>query len=132
MGINIFDITGTDPHHPEAVAAGEDFDEYARFITTLYSARKQQHITQKQVARVMGTKQSVISDIERVGGNPTIRTLQRYARAVGLRMVVRAATPRVGSGWTNAGSFTPTSSTVSSHTTPTIDARATNQFSRAS
>lgn len=86
MGIDIVGISGYDPNDPEIIAAGEDFDEFADFITGLYRARKAQGITQKQVATSMGTKQSAVSDIEGIGGNPTIRTLLSYSRAVGMRM----------------------------------------------
>lgn len=86
MGIDIVRIAGYDPNDPEIIAAGQDFDEFADLITELHRARKAQGITQKQVAKTMQTKQSAISEIERIGGNPTIRTLLSYSRAVGMRL----------------------------------------------
>jgi ribosome-binding protein aMBF1 (putative translation factor) len=86
MGINLFEITDIDPADPEVIAAGEDFDDFANLITSLVSTRKDRGLSQKKIAAIMGTKQSVVSDLERVGGNPTIRTIQRYARAVGCRV----------------------------------------------
>ena len=36
------------------------------------------------------TKQSAVSEIERIGGNPTIRTLLGFSRAVGMRLRLTA------------------------------------------
>lgn len=102
MGINLFEITGIAPEDPEVIAAGEDFDEYANLIVALVSVRKSRGIRQRDVARAMGTKQSAVSDIERVGGNPTVRTLQRYARAVGCRIRLIPSSPGDGAGWSAA------------------------------
>lgn len=38
---------------------------------------------------MMGTSQSTVSEFERLGGNPTMFTLQRYARAVDAELVVK-------------------------------------------
>lgn len=86
MGIDIIRVAGYDPNDPEILAAGEDFDEFADLITELHRVRKAQGITQKQVATTMQTKQSVVSEIERIGGNPTVRTLLGFSRAVGMRL----------------------------------------------
>jgi transcriptional regulator with XRE-family HTH domain len=86
MGIDILEIAGYDPSDPEIIAAGEDFEEFADLITELHRVRKAQGITQKQVAKSMETKQSAVSEIERIGGNPTIRTLLSFSRAVGMRL----------------------------------------------
>ena len=90
MGIDIIRIAGYDPNDPEILAAREDFDEFADLITELHRARKAQGITQKQVAKTMQTKQSAVSEIERIGGNPTIRTLLGFSRAVGMRLRLTA------------------------------------------
>lgn len=41
----------------------------------------------------METTQSAVSDLERGTADPQLSTLQRYARAVGARVVVRASLP---------------------------------------
>jgi transcriptional regulator with XRE-family HTH domain len=84
--IDFAELAGFNTADPAVLAAEEDFDELANIIDTLVAHRKATGITQQQVAETMGTKQSVVSNIERIGGNPTIRTLQAYARAVGLRL----------------------------------------------
>lgn len=47
-------------------------------------------LRQSDVAALMDTQQSVVSDLEGIGGNPTIRTIQHYARAVGCRVRLTA------------------------------------------
>ncbi|WP_371875913.1 helix-turn-helix domain-containing protein [Pseudarthrobacter sp. SSS035] len=37
----------------------------------------------------MGTSQSTVSEFERLGGNPTLFTLQRYARSVDAELVIQ-------------------------------------------
>jgi transcriptional regulator with XRE-family HTH domain len=46
-------------------------------------------LTQGDVAARMGTTQSVVACIESGRGTPSIRTVQRFANAVGARAVVR-------------------------------------------
>jgi DNA-binding XRE family transcriptional regulator len=54
----------------------------------LIAARARAGLTQAQVASRMGTTQSVVARLE--GGKlPSIRTLQRYAKATGARPVFK-------------------------------------------
>jgi transcriptional regulator with XRE-family HTH domain len=46
-------------------------------------------LTQGDVAVLMGTTQSVVARIESGRGTPSLRTVQRFANAVGARAVVR-------------------------------------------
>ena len=63
-------------------------DEFA-VARELIAARTQAGLTQADVAERMGTTQSTVARLE--GGNaaPSLRSLQRYAHAVGCRAVVR-------------------------------------------
>ena len=63
-------------------------DEFA-MARELIAARTQAGLTQADVAERMGTTQSTVARLE--GGNaaPSLRSLQRYAQAVGCRAVVR-------------------------------------------
>ena len=54
----------------------------------LISARSRAGLTQSEVAQRMGTTQSVIARLEGGRRMPSIRTVQRYAQAVGARAVV--------------------------------------------
>ena len=87
----LFESIGHDSNHPEAIAAGEDFTNFEDFIRLLVNRRRAKGLTQKDVARLMKTHQSVISDFELMGGNPRIDTIQRYARAVGYRVLLELA-----------------------------------------
>jgi ribosome-binding protein aMBF1 (putative translation factor) len=52
-------------------------------------ARMKAGLTQGDVAARMGTTQSVVARIESGRGTPSMRTVQRFASAVGARAVVR-------------------------------------------
>lgn len=77
---------GIDPHDPEVIAVQEDFTEFADLIARLVSRRKELGLTQADIAKKMETKQSAISAMEMSSANPTVQRLQRYARAVGMRL----------------------------------------------
>jgi DNA-binding XRE family transcriptional regulator len=55
----------------------------------LIAARARAGLTQSDVAELMGTTQSVIARLEGGKRVPSLRTVQRYAQAVGARAVVR-------------------------------------------
>jgi predicted transcriptional regulator len=55
----------------------------------LIKARERAGMTQAQVARRMGTTQSVVARIESGQNPPNLKTLERYADAVGRRIEVK-------------------------------------------
>ena len=55
----------------------------------LIAARLRAGLTQGDVAARMGTTQSVVARIESGRGTPSMRTVKRFANAVGARAVVR-------------------------------------------
>lgn len=55
----------------------------------LIKARTKAKMTQAQVARRMGTTQSVVARIESGQNAPNLKTLEKYARAVGRRIEVK-------------------------------------------
>lgn len=55
----------------------------------MVAARVRAGLTQAQLARRMGTKQSVIARLETGGRSPSINTLRTLAEATGSRLVVR-------------------------------------------
>lgn len=91
-GTGLYDLLGIDPEDPAQRAAEEDTDEFVALIDTLVAMRKGFGLTQAEVAEAMGTTQSAVSDIERIGGDPRISTVQRYARAVRARLHLRVST----------------------------------------
>lgn len=76
---------------PETRAAYEAVEPEYALLDELLRARAEAGLTQKEVARRMGTTQPVVARIEAADPrhSPTIRTLQRYAAAVGRHLEVR-------------------------------------------
>jgi len=66
-------------------------DEFS-MARELIAARSRAGLTQGEVAQRMGTTQSVIARLEGGRRMPSIRTVQRYAQAVGARAVVHLET----------------------------------------
>ena len=68
------------------------YDEQAagfQIARELIAARTHAGLTQADVAERMGTTQSVIARMENGRRMPSLRSVQRYARAVGSNAVVR-------------------------------------------
>ena len=63
-------------------------DEFA-LAAQLIEARKKAHLTQDEVAKRMGTTQSVVARLESGRPLPSLRSLQRYAQAVNSRIEIR-------------------------------------------
>lgn len=63
-------------------------DEFA-LARELIAARAKAGFTQSDVAERMGTTQSVVARLEGGKQPPSLRTVQRYARAIGYRAVVK-------------------------------------------
>lgn len=59
----------------------------------LQAAREAAGMTQQQVAERLGTQKSAISRIENHAADMRLSTLQRYAEAVGCRLVLELAPP---------------------------------------
>lgn len=55
-------------------------------MQAMIDARKAAGMTQKQLAEVTGINQADISKLERGSGNPSLRTLQRLAAGMGMRV----------------------------------------------
>ena len=90
MGDELLRNLGLDPRDPEVIDAREDDASLAELMRRLNDFRERHELTQKVVADRMRTTQSAVSDLERTAGDPRIRTIQRYARAVNasLRWIV--------------------------------------------
>lgn len=69
----------------EYEALKDEFD----MARELIAARGRAGLTQVEVAQRMGTTQSVIARLESGKRMPSMRTVQRYASAIGARAVVR-------------------------------------------
>lgn len=84
--------SGIDPDRdPEMLAIAEDF----RIGQLIYDAREEAGLTQKQLAELVGTTQSVISQLESAEyKGHSLTMLRRIAAALGRRVEVRLAAVR--------------------------------------
>lgn len=71
--------------HAEFEALAPEFET----VRELVAARARAGLTQEEVAARMGTTQSTVARLESGRRPPSLRTVQRYAQAVGCRAVVR-------------------------------------------
>ena len=80
-------LTDTDTRAEYDAMAGE-----FSMARELIAARSRAGVTQGEVAQRMGTTQSVIARLESGKRAPSMRSVQRYAQAVGARAVVHLET----------------------------------------
>ncbi len=64
-------------------------EEEFSIAATLIEARRTAGLSQEQVAAKMGTTQSVVARIESGRPLPSLRTLMRYAAAVGRKLEIK-------------------------------------------
>ena len=74
---------------PRWKAAYEKADIEVRMAIQIAKARERAHLTQSQLAKAVGTTQSVISRIERADQNLTLGTLSKIANALHSSLVVQ-------------------------------------------
>lgn len=74
--------------NPNVHKAYEEADLPIRLAIEVAKLREKKGFTQQELAKRIGTKQQVISRIEKVGENFTIGTLQRIAQALGAHLSV--------------------------------------------
>ncbi|MBY8279762.1 helix-turn-helix transcriptional regulator [Vibrio fluvialis] len=63
------------------------------FSISLSELRSQLHMTQSEVADIMGVKQPTVSSLEKSGDAAKIETLQRYISAIGGTMHIGVEMP---------------------------------------
>ena len=71
---------------PEFRAEYEALEPEFTIMQAMIDARKATGMTQKQLADATGINQADISKLERGSGNPSLRTLQRLASGMGMRL----------------------------------------------
>ncbi len=74
---------------PAFVAAYDTLEAEFSLAGALIEARSRAEMTQEQVAAAMGTTQAVIARLESGRTMPSTRTLERFARATGMRLRIR-------------------------------------------
>jgi len=73
-------------HEPAYQAAYEELEHEFALARALTEARTKAGLTQQQVAERMHTTQSVVARLESGQINPSIQTLERFAKATGTRL----------------------------------------------
>src|SRR4029077_8605740 len=71
---------------PKFAAERQDTNYLLDFLGRFVRARKRAKLSQADVAILMGTSQSAISEMEKGAVEPRLSTLQRYARILGMRL----------------------------------------------
>jgi transcriptional regulator with XRE-family HTH domain len=74
---------------PKYRKAYEALEEEFALASAVIAARNQAGLTQQALARKMGTTQPVVARLESGRTRPSMRTLERLAKATGLRLLIR-------------------------------------------
>ena len=74
--------------NPEAKRAYDELGPEYALIHKLIDLRLSQGLTQKQLAKKLGTKQSAISRLERGNLNTTLRSFYKIARALDAKVTI--------------------------------------------
>jgi predicted transcriptional regulator len=75
--------------NPETRKAYDALADEFGMARELIAARASMGLTQADVAQRMGTTQSAVARLESGKRSPSLRSVQRYAQAIGCRAVVR-------------------------------------------
>ena len=73
---------------PELRAEYEALEPEFSIIQAMIDARKASGLTQKQLSEKTGIAQADISKLENGNANPSLKTLQRLASAMGMKMKI--------------------------------------------
>ena len=71
---------------PESI---EEYDAYEEIRNSIIALRKNNNLTQKELAEKTGLTQANICNLEKGATKPTLDTLRKIADATGTRLVVR-------------------------------------------
>ena len=73
---------------PKYRKAYEALEEEFVLASAVIEARSRAGLTQQELARRMGTTQPVVARLESGGTRPSMRTLERLAKATGSRLLI--------------------------------------------
>lgn len=85
---NFNDFLNEQMKDPAFKAEWETLDPEFSVIEAILKARKESGLTQKQLSERTGIAQTDISRLERGNANPSLRTLQRLAAGMGMRVKI--------------------------------------------
>ncbi len=75
--------------NPEVEKEYEDLDVFYKIKRQLISLRKEKGLSQKELAEIIGTKQSAISRLENEDYNPSVELLSKIAKAFDKELEIR-------------------------------------------
>lgn len=93
---NLDDLLPEEFNTPDARAARDAATEDQNLLVALITARQDAGMTREDLASRAGLPVSEVADFERLGHDPRLSTVRRYARAVGI--TVRHAVEPMKSG----------------------------------
>lgn len=73
---------------PEVKAEYDALEPEFTLMQAIIDARKQTGMTQKQLSEKTGIAQSDISKLESGNGNPSLKTIQRLAAGLGMKLKI--------------------------------------------
>ena len=88
MGKNFRETLDAQLKNPEFKAEWDATEAEFSVIKSIITARQARNITQKQLAEITGISQADISRLENGNANPSLRTLQKIASGLGMRVKV--------------------------------------------
>lgn len=72
--------------NPDFKAEWDKLDPEFQIVRSLIEIRTKKSISQKQLSELTGINQADISRIENGNANPSLRTLQRLAKGLGMKL----------------------------------------------
>lgn len=75
--------------NPQVAQEYKKLEPHYQLISQLIEARLKKGLTQKELAKKIGTKQSAIARLESGSANPTISFLEKIAQAIGSRLIIQ-------------------------------------------
>lgn len=88
MNTNFNEFLKEQLSNPEIKAEYDALEPEFAIIQAMIDARKSTGITQKQLAEITGIAQGDISKLENGSANPSLRTLQRLAAGMGMKLKI--------------------------------------------
>ena len=93
MSVKFDDFLKEQLQDPEFKKEYEALQPERAIIQAIIDARKQSGLTQKELSERTGITQGDISKLERGNANPSIRTLERIAEGLGMRLQISFVPP---------------------------------------
>lgn len=94
MDDDLIRLLGGDLDDPQESLARDLVREDMDLIASLRRERSRQGIERKDVAARLGVSVQTVADFERLGGDPRLSSIRRYALALGVRITHQVELPQ--------------------------------------